>query len=166
MHAFYLMRVCDPVSSLWIVLSCFWCRRNISRTWFTCDMFPSGRSTSSPSSKSSAWLCCGSSSQLWLLLSSLSWWETFRLRFEQREKSRPKGLVVSRCNCDHRSRMTIVTEWMNLWTVSPNTLSELNHSDKCFVISFHNDLYCTCWYLFWSWCDCQNHSHWLKISQM
>lgn len=59
--------------SLWIVLSCFWCRRNISLTWFTCDTFPSGRSTSSPSSRFSAWLCCGSSSPPWLPSYSLSW---------------------------------------------------------------------------------------------
>lgn len=59
--------------SLWIVSSCSWCQQSISRTWSTCDMFPSGRSTSSPSSRSFAWLCSGSSSPLWLLLYSLSW---------------------------------------------------------------------------------------------
>lgn len=62
--------------SSWIVSSCCWCRPSTSLTWCTCGTSPSGRSTSSPSSRSCAWRCSGSSSPPWRPSFSLSWWET------------------------------------------------------------------------------------------
>lgn len=69
-----IMSICVSFCSLWIDSNCFSCQQNTSPTWFTCDTFPSGKYTSSPSCKSFAWLFSGSSSPPWLPSYSLSWY--------------------------------------------------------------------------------------------